>query len=424
MDLSALPLTENQKKHLISLSDTLIPGKQIFSISTKQITATSVIGLLSFDGVQIEIMPKILKYNSTEKQSIIRNLMFMLAYTNQLDISDSNMSEMSHQHDSFMEAYISIYSSRLLNQLRKYGVPKSYVQNQENINTLKGKIVFPKHLLLNSFDQSKVYCEYSDFSENNDVSKSFKFVVINLLKLTKSPTNLSALNRCLGLLDGVLAEYVKPERLDHANIGKRDSNFLGLLNLTKMFLKKMRPDFSEGKSNKVFSLLFDMNELFEEFIFQLLKRNSSRFEVDVFAQKKRRLVSAERDFCATSKWVNKSLFDTFTDILIVPKNGTSFIIDTKYKVISSERSHYGISNQDAYQVLAYRQIHSEPNDIPSVALLYPMSEMPLKREFRVNGHGSTFFAWTIDISRNLQEELPNILDDLAELIRYGTEVVG
>lgn len=145
----------------------------------------------------------------------------------------------------------------------------------------------------------------------------------------------------------------------------------------------MRPEFSGQKKSKVFTLLFDMNELFEEFIFKVLQRNESSLGIKVQAQKHKRLVNAERDFLSGGEWKTRSLFATFTDISVTPDNGRSFIIDTKYKIIHSEKNHYGISNQDAYQVLAYRQIHKIDAVEPSVALLYPTEREDLQREFRV-----------------------------------------
>ena len=417
--ISDLPMTSAQLGYFLSLSESLIPDKQVFSVGAKSIQANSIVGMISFDGIQVEILPKLLR-SQNGGSSIIKNLMFMLAYTNQLEVTDSNIGEMSKNFDSFIEAYISIFSNRLLNQLRKYGIPKAYILKEENQNTLKGRIVFPMHTSLNSFDRSRVYCEYGEFSENNNVSIAFKFVVSHLRKLTKNPLNLSALNRCYGLLDGVPLGYVRPEELDHVSQGKRDPNFIALLNLTKLFLRKMRPDLSGRKNTKVFSLLFDMNELFEEFIFQVLKRNMIELGVkEVSAQKKKKLVEKEIDLI-TGIEINRQLFDTFTDIIVSYYDGEQLIIDTKYKLISSKKNHYGVSNQDAYQVLAYKQIHSSNDVIPRVLLLYPKDIEIIKRSFKVTNSITIFSACTVDISCDLQTSLHKLIAELKEIIQNRT----
>jgi len=238
-----LNIKDYQKRFLKSLSESLLPNKPIFTYSSNTISATSIVGMISFDNVQIEILPKLLRQRGEEDGNcIIKNLMFMLSYTNQLEISDSSISSMAKNFDSFFEAYISIFANRLARQLRKYGSPKAYIEEECNLETLKGKIIFPKHLAQNSFNHSKIYCGFNEFSPNNPTSKAFKFVVSNLLKITRNSANQTVLNQCFALLDGVSIEYVRPELLDHVPNAKRDPNFLSLyLNLTKnSYLRKMK----------------------------------------------------------------------------------------------------------------------------------------------------------------------------------------
>jgi 5-methylcytosine-specific restriction enzyme subunit McrC len=348
--------------------------------------------------------------------------MFMLSYTNCVETADAGVGNLSEKSDSFIEAYIGIFASRLLSHLIRFGTPKDYVSKEENLSVIRGRIEFRKHSSLNCFDQSKVFCAFSEFSENNPLSQAFKYVAQTLLKFTSSSDNINTLNRCVGMLDGVVAKYISPSELTKAVVGKKNPNFVALISLLKMFLAKIRPEFSRTPEQKVFTLLFDMNELFEDFIIQTLKRHSTLLEIEVTAQKKRRLVSEERDLAGSRSWSPKKLFDTLTDISIKPKIGKEFIIDTKYKVISNEKSHYGISNQDAYQILAYRQIHKQNGEEPSVALLYPLGETALQKEFRITGSNTTFSAWTIDVSRDLKSSMNSFIEDLRVLIAHGTKV--
>lgn len=117
----------------------------------------------------------------------------------------------------------------------RYGSPKAYVEKSENLNTIKGKISFAKHSSINCFDQSRIYCDYAEFTEDNGLSRAFKFVSQSFLQLTRNSSSVSTLNRCVGLLDGVKAEYVTETEIDRLSIGKREQNFISLINLTKMF---------------------------------------------------------------------------------------------------------------------------------------------------------------------------------------------
>lgn len=422
-DLATSSLSPENIRYLHALSDTLVPGKKIFEIGSSFIRAKSMVGTISFDGVHIEILPKLLRAQGKDGEgntvSILKNLMFMLSYTNALELSESEVGPLAQDCDSFIEAYISIFASRLSQHLIRFGIPRRYVDRSENLTTVRGKISFSKQIKINNCDQSRVFCDFSDFIEDNMLSRAFKYVSYALAKLTSSSPTLALLNRCLGLLDGVQNEYVDPSSLDRVAIEKRNPNLLALINLTKMFLKRLRPDFSGYRNNKVFAILFDMSELFEQFIFQILKRNEQMLNISVVAQSRKRLVSSEKDYLGSGQWSDRSLFDTYSDIVVRHDCGASFIIDTKYKIVDSTKNHYGIGNQDAYQVLAYKQINKTESGEPSVVLLYPMASEEIQKEFRVTGSHNTFFAWTINVSVDLKANLPFLLKELLTLIEVA-----
>lgn len=159
------------------------------------------------------------------------------------------------------------------------------------------------------------------------------------------------------------------------------------------------------------------NELFEEFIYAVIK--NGKFNVHAEAQKQKRLVEKVRSI--GKEWENKSLFDTFTDISVTPvETKRPFIIDTKYKIVSGYRD--GMKNPDVYQVLAYKQIHSKQDRIPPVILLYPKDSEDIRREYKVTDSDATFFAWTIDISRDLQRDFQAFKDELQEFLNHFSGV--
>lgn len=419
-DLSLLPISKKQIEYLSKISETVISGENIFSITSNKIKANSIVGVISFDNIQIEILPKLLKKEENQNnQMILQNLMFMLSYTNQLDIHNSGLGLLSKENDSFIEAYISIFANTLMNRLLRHGAPKKYLTFRENSNFVKGRILFGPNLSINGFNQSKVFCEYSELTENNSISQAFKFVSHNLLKLTQNTQNFVNLQKCIGLLEGVDYAYVRPEDLDKQSVTAKDQNFIALLNLTKMFLKKLRPNFSNHNNTKVFSLLFDMNQLFEEFVFKVLKMNESRLNIKVSFQKGKRLVTAERDYLLDNTWEEKKIFNTFTDIIVEKANKKKIIIDTKYKIVDPTFSHYGIKNDDVYQILTYKQLYELQDESACVLLLYPKFRTEIKKEFKLNSQSkNSFFTYTLDLSSDLNSKtnMDLILSNLQEFI--------
>jgi 5-methylcytosine-specific restriction endonuclease McrBC regulatory subunit McrC len=82
-----------------------------------------------------------------------------------------------------------------------------------------------------------------------------------------------------------------------------------------MFVEKSSVDLSKNKFENI-TLLWDMNELFEEFIYQVIRKHNI---ADVSAQAKKRLLTCS----------NSTYRDTKVDILMTTPR--KVIIDTKYK---------------------------------------------------------------------------------------------
>jgi 5-methylcytosine-specific restriction enzyme subunit McrC len=422
--ISLLPLNEKQIERLKSLSVDNITGKEIFTFKNNSIKANSIVGVIAFDNVQIEILPKLLKSNENDsKYSIMQNLMFMLSYTNQIEINNVGLGMLGKENDGFIEAYISIFADTLFRRLRKFGATKKYMNFSENLNFVRGRIDFSRNVLNSAFNQSKVFCDFSDLTENNPINNAFKYVATSLSKLTQNQNNYNTLVKCIGLLDGIETRYVNSDELSKQSVPMRDTNFVALINLTKMFLNHLRPSFANKRDNNVFVLLFDMNSLFEEFIFKLLKRNEARFDIKVTFQKGKRLVTAVREFDDSSAWDNKSLFNTFTDIVIETRDKRKLIIDTKYKLIEDGKSHFGISNPDVFQVLTYKTLHNTFNQPASVALLYPENKNRIQKEFRVNSEDfNSFIAFTVNLSIDMKKSINLLEEELGKLILNSQKI--
>jgi len=182
-----------------------------------------------------------------------------------------------------------------------------------------------------------------------------------------------------------------------------------------MFLAKLRATSTPGKDS-TFAILFDMNKLFEEFVFELLKKNMKPLCIqELVPQKRKTLITGYKDIGETSKRPAK-IKSTYADLCILFKSGISLIIDTKYKLIKEMNDDsVNLSNNDIYQILAYRLIHTHNNTPPYGALLYPQNESPIEKEYFVGEKEKSFYVFTIDLSKNLQSEEMQIVKSLQSI---------
>ncbi len=106
----------------------------------------------------------------------------------------------------------------------------------------------------------------------------------------------------------------------------------------KTFL--LENSFSPYKGDTIaFALLFDMNLLFESYVYDYLRKNGDFTSIK--NQDKKHHLAYEN---GSGKFALKP------DIVI---NGGEIIIDTKWKILNADKSNQGISQSDMYQLYAY-----------------------------------------------------------------------
>ena len=319
------------------------------------IKTKSWVGVIKYKNLHLEILPKLIsadanndgKISEAERSIILKNLIFMLSYTKNLDIKTNDNAKLSTEKNPFIEILIREFATSLFEALKRL-TPKRYVREEENLNYLKGKIKFSENIRYNCTNQAKFYCEYDEFSENNLLNQLFLFVSTCLYNISNNSYNKKTLKFIINYYSDISFVRFDKFKARKIKLTRNQELFKKSFNLAKMFVEQTSVDLSKNKFENI-TLVWDMNKLFEEFIFELIKRKIP--ECEAIAQKPKRLLKRE----------NVTRRDTRIDILI---QNPQVIIDTKYKKFTNFDD---ISSADIYQVTTYCLLHNYKRAI----LLYP-----------------------------------------------------
>ena len=310
------------------------------------IKTKSWVGVIKYKNLHLEILPKLISAND-DRSAILKNLIFMLSYTKKLDIKTNDNAKLSTEKNPFIEILIREFATSLFEALKRL-TPKRYVREEENLNYLKGKIKFSENIRYNCTNQAKFYCEYDEFSENNLLNQLFLFVSTCLYNISNNSNNKKTLKFIINYYSDISFVRFDKFKVRKIKLTRNQELFKKAFNLAKMFVEQTSVDLSKNKFENI-TLIWDMNKLFEEFIFELIKRKIP--ECEAIAQKPKRLLKRE----------NVTRRDTRIDILI---QNPQVIIDTKYKKFTNFDD---ISSADIYQVTTYCLLHNYKRAI----LLYP-----------------------------------------------------
>lgn len=393
-------------------------------ISPTEIKAQNFVGVVKYKKHQFEILPKLLSNETDEKESIIKNLFYMLSYTKDLDIKDTDVAKLANSKNPFLEVLIGLFANSLYDNLLRY-IPKNYVLQEENLSYLKGKLKFNENIRYNSINKAKFYCEYDDFSEDNLLNRLFFYVATMLSKTSSCEHNKKRLKQILNIMSDVNFEEITLQKINHLKLSRSQQSFDKPFKLAKMFVQHSSVEMSSRKF-KTIALVWDMNLLFEEFIFRFIcknkdeiNRNSILADTDikireVIYQNKEKLIDNSSEFKvdknniildAEVKRHEKSFKNTFTDIILHLSNEKTIILDTKYKLNSGDKSDF--NNADVYQMLAYKEINKNKN--PEAVLIYPKD--------KIN------FAWVHSIDKESEIKVFLTCVDLSSLKGSETQLI-
>lgn len=377
---------------------------EIFEIKANNIIkAKQYVWIVKVNNKNIQVLPKIFWENN---DSIIKNLLYMLSYTKKLKIKESDIAHLWQIQDLF-EIFIYIFAKELLELLRK-DFKKNYNLIEENSSFLKGKLLFSQHIKNNLFNKSKFFVEYEKMDENILLNIFLNSVCNKLIKITNSKSNFKLLSKCVFILKDIDTKIFKSvNQLNNLKFNKQNKEYKEVFWLAKLLYFWNSPDFSSNLEDN-FSILFDMNVLFEEFIAEFIKKNENEFWIKSITSQ------------STSKYVfNNNKFLLKPDIILDFESNTRLIIDTKYKKICNESSiNYWVSSNDIYQMFVYGMRYFEvTQNEKNIVLLYPLYEQAVNTIYN-SEENIKIYIKTINLNFDLsiKEWRNNLIDELKEII--------
>ena len=305
------------------------------------------VGIIKINNLIIEILPKISLSNDIIKDREI--LVFMLSKCNKLSVDINELLNSNILNNSLLDILAKVFSKKLLNELQK-GLYREYVSKEEALSTIKGKILISKSIKENTINKNKMNCKYDEFTEDNLFNAILKRAISVILFSIKNDDVKKELNIINNVLNDISDIYIPNNIILNYKLNRMNNRFLECFTLAKLILLNSSMDKSLGKENG-FSILFEMNYLYEEYIGVLLKEVFNDTNISINTQEKSRYL-----LWNTLKERNEIALKP--DIVIYKDNKPKVIIDTKWK--SSSINNIEIYSQsDIYQMYAYITTYAE-----------------------------------------------------------------
>ncbi|MEE8186106.1 MAG: hypothetical protein V3T99_00405, partial [Nitrososphaerales archaeon] len=219
------------------------------------------------------------------------------------------------------------------------------------------KLLLPIQLRTNLLHQERFFTAHDEFTSDNLISQVFKAALQRCQEQTFSSRVTRMAKSLLVDFDEVSDLEMDVHELDQILVDRTISRFEPLLNMAKFILRHVSPSPAVAGC-AVYSLMFDMNVVFERFIAAEMKAafrgESNRVR---YPAKGKSLLQKD------GRWQ----FALRPDIGIWSSGRFQCLVDTKWKQLDQNLPHSNVSQVDIYQMYAYGKEY----DVPKVILLYP-----------------------------------------------------
>lgn len=391
-------LSENEFDELIKY----LEGKKdnfesgIIDIKYKRVRVINYVGIISLNNVTIEILPKISLSGNKKKDREI--LLQMLSKCNKLPFSINESMSLNLKDYDLIDLLAKFFLKHLQSQVNR-GLYFEYINKEENLNLIKGKLLLNNHIRVNYANKVKAYCGYDEYSENNFLNQVFKKVCMLILRKVNNDDVKNYIKKMLAIFVDVDLGYIDKNKLINYKLHRQNNRFKETYEFAKLILLNMSMESSVGNDN-AFSMLFEINTLYEEYIGNIVSQIWNSEDRGTLLQDKSK-------YLLNNINTNRGNFNLKPDIILIDKNEKfDIIIDTKWKSADSK-----IESSDMYQMYAYitRYINAK-----RCILLYPYNED--KREYSKWQLFEPFKDKYIEVKTIRLENLNSTIEDLNKIL--------
>lgn len=278
---------------------------------------------------------------------------------------------------------VDLFAKVLLNgvtRLLRRGIDRDYLEYNDTLNTIKGKVDFVVSGRRNLFANAQVYCHFDEMSHNILQNQIIKVTLLSLINNEKLNSDLKDelvhIFRFFAQLDTVV---LTPKAFRSVQLHRNNHFYNFLLQICELIYEFSLIDESTGKT-RFKDFIRDekkMAYLFEEFVRNFYKReliDAKVYREDIYWEGKKQTLLPKMQ----------------TDISI-DTGHKKIIIDTKYykEALSTNYDREAIRSNNLYQIYAYLKQAEYKNEYetePEGILLYPVAAKETSETFEIEGH--------------------------------------
>lgn len=339
----------------------------------------------------------------------IKNLYYFLAYAFSA-LKDNNYSNLEKEDfDSAEDLFAEILILAVSKQL-KQGLKRGYLLIDEEISSVRGKILLAESFKEGSLQRKKLVCSHDEYNEDCYFNRIIKTTLILLLKSVITKDRKSKIRHLLKFFENV--SELNPHRINWKQQYDRNSAAYRLIIYICNLLvnSKIQSNSKDGKSLEDYIDERELSHLYEKFILGFYRRNySNQLSADACQIEWAEVESDDLSLLPSMK----------SDITLTSKISSKvLIIDAKFYSQSLQKrfEKFSIHSGNLYQIFTYVKNKSFTctNKEVSGLLLYAKTDHELQPKAKFKMSGNDISVDNLDLSTDfslIKEKLDRIVKD-------------
>lgn len=313
-------------------------GVPYFDLRYNGVCFNSYVGVIQIGTTLIEVLPKADKAAKPDDTTRWRNILIgMLKAVGQFEIRTTGQGELKIRPNTILDLYFELFVKEIEYILRN-GLVKKYHKRDVNATSLKGSLQFAQHIQHNLSHQERFFVRHSTYDSEH-------LLHVILYKSIKLLQQINTNGRIQCRINTVLLEFpempdIKVNDATFSNISynRKTLCYKNAVDIAHILLLQYHPDVRKGR-NHVLALMFDMNKLWEKFVFVSIRKLLQE-GITVKAQ------TSKSFWKQGNGYPNKIRPD-----IVICKGDTNLIVDTKWKNLDNSTA----SMDDLRQMFVYNE---------------------------------------------------------------------
>lgn len=319
---------------------------RFFNVIHQGIKFKQYVGVIQVGGLTIEVLPKADKHSfaDADRTKWHEVLFQMLRVCKKIRLEGSTDADLRLRHATLLDLYIDLFLFEV-EQLIHQGLTRQYHAVESNRTALAGRLEFQQHIARNLVHKERFYVRHQVYDREHLVHQILQEALLLIPNISNNPDLADKVGRLLLAFPEMSRRKVSQRLFNRIHYDRKTERYRPAIQLGRLLLLNFSPDIRHGRNN-VLAILFDMNELFEEYIYRQVRR-AARPGVKVRSQVGKRF------------WESKLIRPD----IVIEKEDATYVLDTKWKVLKDLKP----ADADLKQMYVYHHYLGAQRTV----LLYP-----------------------------------------------------